>query len=60
MSRTDGGMMGFLNPFKIKEQKDKQKDKLQKDKLEASLDERDEFDDLGENNQDGSQEFYGN
>ena len=25
MSRTDGGMMGFLNPMKLKEQKSKMK-----------------------------------
>ncbi len=39
MSRTDGGMMGFLNPLKLKEKKQK---------LKASIQEDDEWDDLEE------------
>jgi len=39
MSRTDGGMMGFLNPLTIKEKKNK---------LKASMKEKDEWDELGE------------
>ena len=49
MSRTDGGMMGFLNPMKLMENKQKHKASIQEDEewddLEDKLDNLDEDED---------------